>query len=129
MRKVLVLIMLLAAVLVSGQNADAATRWVSPNASGPAPGISCNNAGYATIQAAINAANAGDTVNVCPGSYIENITINKANLTVSSTGGYRCHHNQSGGDQQCRDRHGGQRNCCRLYSGALWVRSPNMISA
>jgi len=87
MRKVLVLVMLLAALLVSGQNANAATRWVSPNASGPAPGISCNNAGYATIQAAIGAANAGDTVNVCPGSYVENITINKANLTVSSTGG------------------------------------------
>ena len=87
MRKVLVLIMLLAAVLVSGQNADAATIWVSPNASGPAPGISCYSAGYATIQAAISAANAGDTVNVCPGSYVENITINKANLTVSSTSG------------------------------------------
>jgi hypothetical protein len=89
MRKVLVLIMLLAAVLVSGQNADAATIWVSPSASGPAPGISCSDAGYATIQAAINAANSGDIVNVCPGSYIENITINKANLTVSSTGGAR----------------------------------------
>jgi hypothetical protein len=89
MRKVLVLIMLLAAVLVSGQNANAATRWVSPNAAGPAPGISCNNAGYTKIQAAINAAIAGDTINVCPGSYIENITINKANLTVSSTGGFR----------------------------------------
>ena len=88
MRKVLVLIMLLAAVLVSGQNANAATRWVRPNALGPAPGTSCINAGYATIQAAINAANAGDTVNVCPGIYIENITINKAKLTVSSTGGY-----------------------------------------
>ena len=87
MRKVLVLIMLLAGVVASGQNANAATRWVSPNASGPAPGISCNNAGYATIQAAITAANAGDTVNVCPGSYVENITINKANLAVSSTGG------------------------------------------
>ena len=87
MRSFWFLIMLPAAVLVSGQNADAAAIWVSPNARGPAPGISCNNAGYATIQAAINAANAGDTVNVCPGSYIENITINKANLTVSSTGG------------------------------------------
>jgi len=87
MRKVVVFTMLLAAVLVSGQNADAATRWVSPTASGPAPGISCITAGYATIQAGINAANAGDTVNVCPGSYVENITINKANLTVSSTGG------------------------------------------
>jgi hypothetical protein len=81
------LVMLPAAVLVSGQNADAATVWVRPNAPGPAPGINCNNAGYATIQAAINAANPGDTVNVCPGSYMENITINKANLTVSSTGG------------------------------------------
>ncbi len=87
MRTVLVLIMLLAAVVLSRQNASAATMWVSPNALGPAPGINCNNAGYATIQAAINAANAGDTVHVCPGSYIENITINKPDLTVSSTGG------------------------------------------
>lgn len=87
MRKVLVLMMLLAAVVVSGKNADAATIWVSPSASGPAPGTSCNNAGFATIQAAITAANAGDTVNVCPGTYVENIAINKANLTVSSTGG------------------------------------------
>jgi hypothetical protein len=89
MRNVLVPIMLLATVVLSGQNASAATVWVSPNASGPAPGISCNNAGYATIQAAINAANAGDTVSVCPGNYLENITINKPNLTVSSTGGFR----------------------------------------
>jgi hypothetical protein len=88
MRKVLLLIMLLAAVLVAGQNANAATLWVSPNALGPAPGTSCSKAGYTTIQPAINAANAGDTVNVCPGTYIANITINKANLTVSSTGGY-----------------------------------------
>jgi len=89
MPKVVVPMMLLAAVLVSGQNAEAAARWVSPNASGPAPGKSCTIAGYATIQAAINAASAGDTVNVCPGTYVENISINKANLTVSSTGGYR----------------------------------------
>lgn len=87
MRRVLILVVLPAAVLVAGQNADAATRWVRPNALGPAPGTSCNNAGYATIQAAINAANAGDTVKVCPGTYVENIAINKASLTVSSTGG------------------------------------------
>jgi hypothetical protein len=88
MRKSLVLVMPVAAVLLCGQNANAAIVWVSPNASGPAPGISCNNAGYTTIQAAINAANPGDTVNVCPGSYIENIAINKPNLTVSSTDGF-----------------------------------------
>jgi hypothetical protein len=80
--------MLLAAVFASGETANAATIWVSPTASGPAPGTSCTNAGYATIQAAINAASAGDTVNVCPGSYFENITINKADLTVTSTGGF-----------------------------------------
>lgn len=88
MRKVLVLITLVAAVLLGGQNADAATRWVRLNAVGPVPGTSCNNPGYGSIQAAINAAAAGDTINVCPGTYIENIAINKPNLTVSSTGGF-----------------------------------------
>ncbi len=88
MRKVLVLNMLVATVVLSAQSVSAATRWVSPNAFGLAPGTSCNNAGYATIQAAINAAIAGDIVNVCPGTYVENIAINKPNLTVSSTGGF-----------------------------------------
>jgi hypothetical protein len=87
MRKAFVLIMLLVAALVSGQDAPAATMWVSPTASSPAPGTSCRTAGYTAIQAAINAASAGDTVSVCPGTYVENITINKANLMVSSTGG------------------------------------------
>ena len=87
MRKVLVP-MLLLAVAVSASSAQAATLWVSPAAVGPAPGTSCGNAGYAAIQAAINAASAGDTVSVCPGTYVENIAINKPNLTVSSTGGY-----------------------------------------
>jgi hypothetical protein len=63
--------------------------WVkknSPNGYG-APGTSCNSPGFATIQAAINAASAGDTVSVCPGSYVENVAINKASLAVTSTGG------------------------------------------
>jgi parallel beta helix pectate lyase-like protein len=41
----------------------------------------CPGAGFSTIQSAVNAAHAGDTVNVCPGSYPEQVSINKA-LTV-----------------------------------------------
>jgi hypothetical protein len=65
------------------------TRWVNDNSSVgyTAPGTSCNSPGYATIQSAINAAAAGDTVRVCSGDYVENVSINKAKLAVISTNG------------------------------------------
>jgi hypothetical protein len=65
------------------------TRWVNDDSpiGYSAPGASCSRPGYATIQSAINAASAGDRVNVCPGSYAENVTINKVNLAVRSTSG------------------------------------------
>ena len=78
-RKLVILSSITTAVLLSSQRADAATiLWVGH--CGDAPG-------YPTIQGAINAANAGDTVKVCPGIYVENVTINKVSLTVVSTGG------------------------------------------
>jgi hypothetical protein len=79
MRNLSVLFVMTTAVLLPWQTADAATtRWVGD----------CGHvASYATIQAAIAAASAGDTINVCPGVYTENVTINKAGLTVVSTGG------------------------------------------
>ncbi|MCZ2398109.1 MAG: right-handed parallel beta-helix repeat-containing protein, partial [Chitinophagales bacterium] len=40
----------------------------------------------ATIQAAINAATTGDVIVVCAGTYLEDVTINKANLTLSGSG-------------------------------------------
>jgi hypothetical protein len=43
----------------------------------------CRGAGFATIQSAVNAANPGDNINVCPGSYPEQVLIDKS-LTDAS---------------------------------------------
>jgi parallel beta-helix repeat protein len=56
------------------------TRWVNDNdPNGPLfggpPGTSCNDPGYATIQAAVNAAGPGDRIYVCPGTYPEQVVI------------------------------------------------------
>lgn len=68
--------------------ASAATRWVNDDAASyTPPGLSCNRAGYPTIQAAVNAAIAGDVIRVCPGQYVENVLIGTSNLTVVSTAG------------------------------------------
>jgi hypothetical protein len=79
MRALLVASLITTAILLSWQKVNAATGiWVG----------NCGNMpGYATIQAAINAASAGATINVCPGSYFENVTINKPALKVVSTAG------------------------------------------
>src|ERR1700688_4536255 len=41
----------------------------------------CPGGGFSTVQAAVNAAKSGDIVNVCPGSYPEQVSIDKT-LTV-----------------------------------------------
>ncbi len=40
---------------------------------------------YATIQAAVNAANAGDNIRVLPGTYTESVTITKNNLEIKAS--------------------------------------------
>jgi parallel beta-helix repeat protein len=51
-------------------------------------GLDCPNAQYATIQAAVTAAMPGDTIKVCPGTYMERVTIpaGKDGLTLFSEG-------------------------------------------
>jgi hypothetical protein len=41
---------------------------------------------YTTIQSAVDAASAGNTVNVCPGTFVEDVNVNKNNLTLNGSG-------------------------------------------
>jgi len=45
----------------------------------------CPNAPYQTIQAAVDAAQPGDAVKVCPGTYAEQVRIETSNLTLYSS--------------------------------------------
>jgi hypothetical protein len=75
-------------LLCGAAQAAAATHWVNDNAVAfHPPGSNCVRPGYATIQAAIDAASPGDTVKVCPGNYDENIVIVTSDLTVVSVAG------------------------------------------
>lgn len=60
------------------------TLYVSATATGA--NTSCSAAGYATIQAAVNAAKSGATVYVCPGNYPEQVTISTSNLKLLGAG-------------------------------------------
>jgi nitrous oxidase accessory protein NosD len=84
----------LLATLVTGTPpalAARVTHWVNdddPNGGAYAsPGTSCANPGYPTIQSAVDAARRGDTINVCPGMYREQVAVEtpaKSNLVVRS---------------------------------------------
>ena len=70
-------------VLGTGLAAHADTLWVDAAAASAAPGSGCGTAAaYATINAAIAASPGGDTIQVCPGTYVENVIVNKPNLTL-----------------------------------------------
>jgi polygalacturonase len=75
--------------LVAGGSgaAEAATRWVAKDGkAGPSSCSGTRNAAK-TIQAAVTASAAGDTVVVCPGTYRERIVIGgtRNDLTVRSS--------------------------------------------
>ena len=69
------------------------------------------NGGYATIQAAINAAASGDTIMIAAGTYNENLTINTAGLTLVGVG-----------EVTCRDASQRQRQFHRQRSPTSWRR-------
>ncbi len=60
---------------------------VAAAAHGATVTVCSSGCGFTTIQAAIGAASSGDTVSVGPGTYVENVSVNKSNLTVVSTDG------------------------------------------
>jgi parallel beta-helix repeat protein len=72
-------------------SSSSTTRWVNdddPNGGFyVAPGTSCNDPGYQTVQAAVNAAGPGDRINVCAGTYTEEVLISgagKNNISLRS---------------------------------------------
>lgn len=68
--------------LVGSPASAATTHWVNDDAvTYLPPGIDCTNAGYATISAAVSAAAAGDTIEVCAGTYAEGVLVDKS-LTI-----------------------------------------------
>jgi hypothetical protein len=80
-------------VVVSSSNDNTYSRVVEIEAfSCNAVAARCVNPGgtagcFATIQGAVNASNPGDQINVFPGTYDEDVNVNKNNLTVVSTSG------------------------------------------
>src|SRR5438128_6796374 len=62
------------------QGAQAATLTVGNATSGPCPHT------FTSIQSAVNVASAGDTIQVCPGTYDEQVTVTTSNLTIKGAG-------------------------------------------
>lgn len=49
--------------------------------------MQCRNAGFVSIQAAVTAAQPGDTIKVCPDLYLEQVDVNKPDLALTGTRG------------------------------------------
>jgi parallel beta-helix repeat protein len=75
------------------QAATASTVYVSPNGAAGAVDRACASAAYSSVQAAVDAVAVHGTVNVCPGTYAESVTIGhaltlrgKPGATIDATG-------------------------------------------
>jgi hypothetical protein len=65
--------------------ASAPTLWVSSSTAVAGNGVSCTDPGFNTIQSAITAAPAGATINVCAGTYTEQLQITSS-VTIDGLG-------------------------------------------
>ena len=77
-----------AAALIAPTAADASspgTLWVNSGTTVTGNGTSCAAPGYNTIQAAINAASPQATIEVCAGTYAEQLQITKS-VTINGIG-------------------------------------------
>lgn len=68
----------------AGATSGSAATYVDDNAAPSGNGTA--GAPYQTIQQGINGVLIGGTVNVAPGTYVEDVTINKADITLSGAG-------------------------------------------
>ncbi len=74
----------LSAMAVSAAGASAATEWVSNSAPVSSPANSCTHPGYNSIRAAL--AGTGPTIEVCTGTYTEQLTITKSVKLIAVNG-------------------------------------------
>lgn len=72
--------------LAAPASAAGTTRWVDDDGRAGPAGCAGNGVAKKTIQAAVNAAKAGDTVIVCPGEYTESVTVGAAKDGLSIVG-------------------------------------------
>jgi len=79
-------VLALAAAAPAAQAGTPPTLWVSAAPVAGGNGTSCAKPGYNSIQAAVTAAPSGATVEVCAGTYPEQVVITKS-LTLNGTGG------------------------------------------
>ena len=74
----------LAIVAAPATAATGTVRWVDDDAGASGGPAACATAAYTTIQGAIDASNAWDTIKVCPGTYPEQVVLTKRGLLVQS---------------------------------------------